>query len=187
MISIFQRNGSVDKKDPPDKFPDYVDSLLNNSKEEQEKINKVHSSGKDTQYGIDETISLMRKLPIEDSDIVVQVVRETLKSANIDVPEIIADAADKISTLEQQITRMETEIKDLNELIKEKDEAINESKASLDETRKVKNLLESSAANKQHGDHQDSGEPELIMALPDLKSEKSTSRNSESKLIAKSS
>lgn len=166
MMGIFQRNSSVDKKDSPDKFPDYVDSLLNNSKEEQEKINKVHSSGKDTQYGIDETISLMRKLPIEDSGIVVKVVRETLKSVNIDVSEIIADAAGKISTVEQQMTRLEAEIKELNELIKEKNEAINESKATLDETRKVKNLLESSAANEQHSDHKDPGKQDLVRAAP---------------------
>lgn len=68
-------------------------------------------------YGIDKAIELMRQLPEDNIELVVQVVKTTLESLGIDVGSIIQDAAlrqsdiqTRIGVLRKEIAGLETEI-----------------------------------------------------------------------------
>lgn len=68
-------------------------------------------------YGIQDAIDLMRKLPADNKEIVVSVVKQTLESTHISVEDIIADATDKESRLLNKNAQLETEIKQLQQQI----------------------------------------------------------------------
>jgi len=131
-----------------DDLPDYVDSLLENSKtisnEEIDERFSVKNMALNIDYGIDHAIDLMRSLPSDNTNIIVSVVTKTLESANINVSKIINDAETKEKALVSQIDLLSDEIKALQEQIEQKKEQINVSTAILGETRKVKGLLEAS-------------------------------------------
>jgi hypothetical protein len=68
-------------------------------------------------YGIDEAVALMRSLPDENIELVVQVVRQTLESAHIDIRAILQDAASRqeaaqarMQVLRDGIAELEAEI-----------------------------------------------------------------------------
>lgn len=68
-------------------------------------------------YGIEDAIALMRKLPAENREIVVAVVKQTLESTQISVEDIIADATDKEARLLDKNAQLESEIKQLQQQI----------------------------------------------------------------------
>src|SRR5262245_49920883 len=68
-------------------------------------------------YGIDKAIELMRKLPGENVELVVRVVKTTLESMQISVSAIVRDAKSKearlggrVDTLRKEIAELESEI-----------------------------------------------------------------------------
>lgn len=75
-------------------------------------------------YGIEDAISLMRKLPSDNMEVVVAVVKQTLESTNINVDDIIADANDKEDRLLKKNTQLENEIKDLQQQIADRNKQI---------------------------------------------------------------
>lgn len=75
-------------------------------------------------YGIEDAISLMRKLPADNMEVVVSVVKQTLESTNINVDDIIADANDKEDRLLKKNTQLEKEIKDLQQQIADRNKQI---------------------------------------------------------------
>src|SRR6476620_8056486 len=65
-------------------------------------------------YGIAEAIQLMRTLPVEQNgELVVRVVRATLASLNVHVPEIIEDANRKQKATQEKIAAEHAQIVDL--------------------------------------------------------------------------
>jgi predicted RNase H-like nuclease (RuvC/YqgF family) len=92
-------------------------------------------------YGIEDAIALMRKLPNVNSEITITVVKKTLESANIQVEEIISDAARKESQIETRTEQLSKEISELQDRISHLNDEINELTSDLKETTKVKILL----------------------------------------------
>src|SRR6266545_6088697 len=61
-------------------------------------------------YGIEKAIELMRLLPADNIELVVQVVKKTLESLQIQVPSIIKDASRKQQDIEGRIDVLKKEI-----------------------------------------------------------------------------
>lgn len=87
-------------------------------------------------------MELMRKLPADNVPLVVQVVRTTLESTNVDVASIISDARDKRTRIEARIDGMEAEIADFEEEIAARREQIATLQADEAETKLVQERLE---------------------------------------------
>ena len=145
-MGLFQKSKPEDKN--KDELPQYVDTLLEDShhttNEEVDERFSLASMSLNNKYGIDHVVALMRDLPDTNRDVVVAVVTKTLESANINIVNIIHDAAQKEQSLETEIHQLKDEIKSLQSQIAEKEEKISVSTAILEETQKVKSLLEKS-------------------------------------------
>ena len=143
-MGLFQKNNeSTTKKQQKNNLPEYVDTLL-----EEADLDSVPELGpqipdKNPTYGINKAIELMRRLPKENTQLVVSVVMETLSSANIDVNEVISDGETKISDFEQRLASLGSDIDELNAQIDQKKKEISELEANLEETQSVQNLLQS--------------------------------------------
>jgi predicted phage tail protein len=93
-------------------------------------------------YGIEDAIGLMRKLPRENTDVVVSVVKQTLESTQISIDDIIADATDKEERLLNKNTQLEREIKDLQAEIATRNKQIADLLADHKETVTVREQLQ---------------------------------------------
>jgi len=93
-------------------------------------------------YGINDCIELMRTLPNADIEIVVEVVKKTLESTEIQVSDIIEHAAEKEHDIETRIATLESEIRDLQQETVRRNQEIAELQADLKETNIVKERLE---------------------------------------------
>jgi hypothetical protein len=93
-------------------------------------------------YGIAETIQLMRTLPVEQNgDLVVRVVRATLASLNVHVPEIIEDANRKQQVTQERIAAEHARITDLEKQLAVHRKEIATLEADQKETTLVKERL----------------------------------------------
>lgn len=99
---------------------------------EQEKMFKKEG------YGIQQAIKLMRNLPKNDQDIVMTVVKQTLKSMGIKVVDIISDAETKEKAFIQLLATTRTELADFKEIVETKEHEIVTLEAVLKETSAVK-------------------------------------------------
>jgi predicted RNase H-like nuclease (RuvC/YqgF family) len=93
-------------------------------------------------YGIEEAVGLMRKLPDVDTDVVITVVRKTLESANVRVNEIITDAEKKEGNINKRTNTLTSEIEELQKKITLRNKEISILTKDLEETTKVKKLLQ---------------------------------------------
>jgi len=93
-------------------------------------------------YGIEEAVGLMRKLPDVDTDVVITVVRKTLESANVRVNEIISDAEKKEGNINKRTNTLTSEIEELQKKITLRNKEISILTKDLQETTKVKKLLQ---------------------------------------------
>ncbi|UTA49412.1 hypothetical protein L1F30_07705 [Simiduia sp. 21SJ11W-1] len=93
-------------------------------------------------YGIEDAIGLMRKLPKDNKEVVVSVVKQTLESTNISIDDIIADATDKEERLLNKNAQLEKEIKDLQAQIAARNKQISELLADHKETVGVREQLQ---------------------------------------------
>lgn len=93
-------------------------------------------------YGIEDAIELMRRLPKEHSELVVSVVKETLESTQVSIADIIADADNKSAQIRDRNNTLEQEIADLRAQINEREEYIDELQANLNETLTVREKLQ---------------------------------------------
>ncbi len=96
----------------------------------------------DMNYGIDKAIELMRLLPADNIELVVQVVKKTLESIHIQVPSIIKDAARKQKDIEFRVDVLKREIADLESEIHTRKTEIGGLEADHRETTTVKERLE---------------------------------------------
>lgn len=92
-------------------------------------------------YGIDDAIALMRTLPSENIELVVQVVKQTLESARIDIPVIIDDAAAKLQRIDGRIVVLRDAIAELEREINTRRAEIDQLEAENRETTRVKERL----------------------------------------------
>jgi hypothetical protein len=94
-------------------------------------------------YGIEDTIRLMRGLPVEQNlELVVRVVKSTLESVNVRLSTIIQEATRKEQHIGQQIASLKGEIAGFEAEIAKRRQAIDRLEQDLAETSKVKERLE---------------------------------------------
>ena len=93
-------------------------------------------------YGIQKAIELMRNLPADNIPLVVQVVRTTLESTNIEVPSIISDAKAKRARIATRIDGLRKEIAEFEEEIAARRKEIAALEADGAETKTVQERLE---------------------------------------------
>lgn len=93
-------------------------------------------------YGIDKAIQLMRTLPSDNVELVVQVVKHTLESTNVHIPEIITDAKRKQDDIQGRIKVLRDEIADFEREIETRREEISRLDADYKETSLVRERLE---------------------------------------------
>ncbi|MCX4246780.1 coiled-coil domain-containing protein [Paraliomyxa miuraensis] len=94
------------------------------------------------EFGIQKAMELMRKLPADNTPLVVQVVRATLESTNVDVTSIISDAKDKRRRIEARIENLRHEIVEFEEEISARRQEISALEADEAETKNVQERLE---------------------------------------------
>jgi hypothetical protein len=93
-------------------------------------------------YGIDKAIQLMRTLPAENVELVVQVVKFSLESVGIKLPIIIEDAIRRQRDIQGRIGVLRAEIADLESEIKQRKDEIDRLDADHKETTMVRERLE---------------------------------------------
>ncbi|RMH45143.1 MAG: hypothetical protein D6689_00670 [Deltaproteobacteria bacterium] len=93
-------------------------------------------------YGIDDAIELMRSLPTDNVELVVQVVKKTLESTKVKVRSIIDDASRKQKDIEGRIDVLKKEIAEYEQEIATRREEIAKLEADHAETTTVKERLE---------------------------------------------
>jgi hypothetical protein len=95
-----------------------------------------------TAYGIAQAILLMRSLPVDQNvELVVRVIRTTLESMNVQLPDIIDDASAKETALQGRMERLDLEIEAYAEQIEVRKQEISRLQAELRETSTVKERL----------------------------------------------
>ena len=93
-------------------------------------------------YGIAQAIVLMRSLPVDQNvELVVRVIRNTLESMNVLLPDIIEDAEAKEKALQDRMERLDREIAAFAEQIDGRRHEIGRLQADLRETSTVKDRL----------------------------------------------
>jgi hypothetical protein len=94
-------------------------------------------------YGIAEAIQLMRTLPVDQNpDLVVRVVRATLASLNVHLPDIIEDANRKQKTISERIAAVHVQVADLEKQLDTHRKEIAGLEAEMKETTGVKERLQ---------------------------------------------
>lgn len=93
-------------------------------------------------YGIEKAIELMRTLPSENVELVVQVVKFSLESVGIKLPVIIEDAIRRQKDIQGRIGVLRTEIADLEAEIKTRKDEIDRLDSDHRETTMVRERLE---------------------------------------------
>jgi hypothetical protein len=100
-------------------------------------------AGPPLKYGIAETIQLMRSLPADQNvELVVRVVRATLASLNVRLPEIIEDAARKEKFTRDRIADFHAKNAELQKQLEAHRQEIASLEADLKETTEVKERLQ---------------------------------------------
>ena len=94
-------------------------------------------------YGIADAIALMRSLPLDQNgELVIRVVRATLASLNVRLPQIIEDASRKQKVTQERITGIHGQIANLEKQLEGHKREITTLEADLKETTDVKERLQ---------------------------------------------
>ena len=94
------------------------------------------------EYGIEQAIALMRTLPSDSVELVVRVVKHTLESTDIGIPNIIADASRKQERIDKRVALLKEEISDLESEIALRTKEIADLEEDHKDTSMVKERLE---------------------------------------------
>jgi len=108
-------------------------------------------------YGIDQAIQLMRSLPLDQNNgqntsLVVTVIKTTLESLQVRVPDIIADASRKQADLEKRVENLSKEISDFEKEIAQRKDEIARLEEDHRETTRAKERLELAERNGESKD-----------------------------------
>ena len=78
--------------------------------------------GYGTNYTIEQALQLMKELPLEgmNEKLIISVIRSTLESAGVSLPNILAMANERQDQITNEIVRLQGEISSLNEAIQQK-------------------------------------------------------------------
>ncbi len=95
----------------------------------------------DSSFGIDKAIELMRTLPADNIELVVQVVKLTLESTKIKIATIIDDATRKQDDIQGRIKVLKGEIAEFEKEIATRKDEISALEADFEETSTVKERL----------------------------------------------
>ncbi|KPJ87321.1 MAG: hypothetical protein AMJ53_18315, partial [Gammaproteobacteria bacterium SG8_11] len=136
-MGLFQKN--IKGVESKDNLPEYVDELLDAA--DLSNVEETEITGNPLDYGIDQAIELLQKLPQENASLVVSVVRQTLQSANIDVDLVVQDAQHKAERMQEKIAQLNSEIAILKTQIAQKETEIVQTDTALKETLRVQALL----------------------------------------------
>lgn len=112
---------------------------------ERERRTRLPARSPDDDYGIQQAVALLRKLPehnLEQVKLIMRVVKQSLESAGLTLPPIIDDAIRRQGDLEDSIDKLEAEIADLEGEIKERQAETAKLEADLKETTMVRERLE---------------------------------------------
>jgi hypothetical protein len=103
-------------------------------------------------FGIDKAIQLMRTLPTDNIELVVQVVKLTLESTRIKINTIIDDASRRQEDIQGRIKVLRDEIAEFEKEIASRREEIGKLEADFSETSTVKDRLQlaEKLSNKSH-------------------------------------
>ncbi|MDB4967528.1 MAG: hypothetical protein JWN44_3217 [Myxococcales bacterium] len=94
-------------------------------------------------YGIEQAITLMRALPMDQNpELVVAVIKTTLESLKVKVSDIIVDADKKTKDLEERVANLKRAIADFEKEIETRKEEIGRLEADHKETTGVRARLE---------------------------------------------
>lgn len=118
-----------------------------------------------SKYGIDDTLKLMRTLPVEQhADLVVLVVKNTLASMNVSLKSILSDAANKRDASVKRIADLKANIAELEEQVRAKKQEVAGAEGDLAELTKVMERLE--AASHAETDAVGSPKPSVVPRVP---------------------
>ena len=102
-------------------------------------------------YGIQNAIELMRQLPNDNVALVVDVVKKTLESLQVDIGSIVTDAKQKQTRIDERVARLRIEIADFEEEIAARKDEIEALTADRDETETVRQRLEQALGTNASG------------------------------------
>jgi hypothetical protein len=142
-MGLFDRRDDKKKSDAFDSPVETID--LNAPPPDPEPVVQEASGSEDVgpaaDYGIEQAIQLMRSLPQDNVELVVQVVKHTLESTQIKIARIIDDASQKQQDIQGRITVLRDEIADFEKEIAARKSEIATLEADYAETTTVKDRL----------------------------------------------
>jgi hypothetical protein len=141
-------------------------SLFSNKKSPHEHVNGGEQEvAPRSKYGIDDTLRLMRTLPVEQhADLVVLVVKNTLASMNVSLKSILADATTKRDAGIKRIAELKGNIAELEEQIRARKQEVATAEGDLAELTKVMERLEAAS----HHEPEPTGSPKNPSLVPRL-------------------
>jgi hypothetical protein len=102
-------------------------------------------------YGIADVIRVLRTLPVDQhTELVLRVVKKTLESVNVQIPDLVADAVKQEEKLGGRIATLQTKIQELSKQMEVQRQEVSRLEAELAETTSAKQrlqLAEKSAAS----------------------------------------
>lgn len=101
-------------------------------------------------FGIQNAMELMRKLPADNVPLVVSVVKTTLESLNVDVESIIEDAKEKRTKISDRISGLQAEIAEFEEEVAARREEIKALQDDATETKTVQERLQMATKERAH-------------------------------------
>jgi len=121
-----------------------------------------------SKYGIDDTLKLMRTLPVEKHpDLVVLVVKNTLASMNVSLKSILSDASAKREASIKRIAELKTNIAELEEQVRAKKQEVAGAEGDLAELTKVMERLEAAShLESDAGGAMSSAKPSVVPRVP---------------------
>jgi hypothetical protein len=109
------------------------------------------ASGGSRGYGIAEAIQLLRGLPVDQNgELVVRVVRATLASLDVRLPDIIEDASRRQKITQDKITAEHVQVAELEKQLEAHRKEIASLEADLKETTSVKERLQLAEKTAEH-------------------------------------
>jgi uncharacterized protein YeeX (DUF496 family) len=140
-MGLFDRRDDKKKSDAFDSPVETIDLNAPPPDPEPTVSEPAQDLGPTADYGIEQAIQLMRTLPQENVELVVQVVKHTLESTKIQLTRIIEDANQKQQDIQARITVLREEIADYEKEISTRKAEIETLEADHEETSTVKERL----------------------------------------------
>jgi hypothetical protein len=145
-------------------------SLFSRKSHQNEQVADVEAEGPArAYYGIDDTVQLMRTLPVDQHpDLVVRVVKSTLASMNVKLTDILRDAAAKHQLAVNRIGQLKTNVAELEEQLRARKQEVESAEADLAELTQVTERLEAAAGAREPAPGASAGPTRTSAAAPRL-------------------